>query len=203
MTGSARSRTAYLLFAAAFLLGVGSFALLLGPVLVILLRASQFLILLTGVGGSLLHFLAWIVLGQAIVVTMRSPGPWTRDARWGMAAAFLISLLGFGIAFVCMSPNSVYLLPYSPAMYVPAIAAHAIIFLIGASVLADHRTRMIVVGGSLFLLGVAFVAVAVFRSPFSDISFILFWLPGISGFGYGIVSLGWLRDYRAARRLAW
>jgi hypothetical protein len=120
-----------------------------------------------------------------------------------MTATFLISVLGWGLALVSMSADSIYLIPYSPAIYVPVIGAHGVIFLMGAGVLVDYKARKIVLGGGLFLLAVAAVSVAAVVSLFSGISSLLFWPPGISGFGYGIASLGWFREYRAVRQLAW
>jgi hypothetical protein len=197
------------MFEASSLLAGGSFILLAGFAFETLVGGWGFWLFFSAIAAIPVHLIAWLGLGRALLALKDEPS--VRPLRkWGMAGAFLASLLGFGVgmstlSLVVQGPKwfadvLVFLFPYVPSVYAPVVASHAVLFILGARTLRTRRDSTMVLGGSLYLLLASAAAVVGQVLSFPMVPGSLLPLAGLTGFGYVTVAVGWSREYRNERR---
>ena len=117
------------------------------------------------------HALAWFELGLALMVMRRSRPLWGKSVRRGMIAAFLASLVGFGIGLALLPASNPetsrlsifvsYFVPYLPSVYSWVVVAHAVLFAMTSRALLSGSGRLMMFVGSSWLIIVAFIAIYV------------------------------------------
>jgi hypothetical protein len=205
---------------AAWLLGVGSLALLLAAAITYPdLPSSGFVPLarmtVLAVVGLWIHLIAWIALCAATSADFRGATVTSRLNRgrlaWTVSVLSFIGALYLGAWYPIPFSAGWYpypflfffgpFIPYSPAIFAPVVLCHAFIFHRYSRFFLDGAPRKMVTMGVVGLVASAICGLVGLSaySASADLSSALYWwvfLPfpaGSTAIGYGLIFRGWQR----------